>query len=136
MLGGVVRPDSGNGAASYFSALFRHPHAHAGHSHSRHLHHHDEDLYDSSGVASGADNDQCSGQDVDCEVGYHDQHIIAVDVGKRRQIINTLVSMLILMIWLCSQFMQILQIGIMVHSLVIGLTLSIKTGPEFSASLR
>ncbi|KAI5116903.1 hypothetical protein M0805_000798 [Coniferiporia weirii] len=39
------------------------------------------------------------------------------DVGKRRQIINTLV----------------LQTGIMVHSLVIGLTLSIKSGPEFTS---
>ena len=84
MLGGVVRPNDRNGAASYFSSLFRHPHAHAGHSHSRHLHHHDEDLYDSSGAASGTDNDRCSGQDVDCEVGRHDEHIIAVDVGKRR----------------------------------------------------
>ena len=40
-------------------------------------------------------------------------------VGRRRQVIGILV----------------LQLGIMIHSLVIGLTLSITTGSEFSTSM-
>ncbi|THG94536.1 hypothetical protein EW145_g8121 [Phellinidium pouzarii] len=64
-----------------------------------------DDHYDCERDGGGEDEDVCT---EDCK---------SHDVGKRRQIINTLV----------------LQTGIMVHSLVIGLTLSIKSGPEFTS---
>lgn len=34
-----------------------------------------------------------------------------------------------------TRYVQMLEMGIMIHSLVIGLTLAITSGPEFSQSL-
>jgi len=50
---------------------------------------------------------------------HHDGHEGKVKVGKKRQIVGILV----------------LQLGIMIHSLVIGLTLSITSGPDFTTLL-
>ena len=59
-------------------------------------------------------------------------------VGQRRQVIGILVSdgvplgMKCVCLSLTTVVSKVLQLGIMIHSLVIGLTLSITSGPEFS----
>ena len=57
------------------------------------------------------------GVDEECAQGGAGEEAEVTKVGRRRQVIGILV----------------LQLGIMIHSLVIGLTLSITTGSEFSA---
>ncbi|KIK96962.1 hypothetical protein PAXRUDRAFT_825400 [Paxillus rubicundulus Ve08.2h10] len=77
-----------------------------GHAHDRDGHHHAHDLEDDEIVAHI----------------HHHRHEAGdgeVIVGKKRQIVGILV----------------LQLGIMIHSLVIGLTLSITSGPEFTSLL-
>ncbi|KII84827.1 hypothetical protein PLICRDRAFT_57339 [Plicaturopsis crispa FD-325 SS-3] len=61
--------------------------------------------------AAGHSHGHSLGYDEDAEAGAH-----AVRVGKKRQVVGILV----------------LQMGIMIHSLVIGLTLAITTGSEFT----
>lgn len=76
-----------------------------------------------NGAAHAPVDEEC-GSDLDDE---------EVKIGRRRQVIGILVS-------ICASFCaaaglmasQVLQMGIMIHSLVIGLTLSIANGPEFS----
>lgn len=56
-------------------------------------------------------------------------------IGRRRQVIGILVSICVFFFeeyYLTLITVQVLQMGIMIHSLVIGLTLSIASGPEFS----
>lgn len=57
-------------------------------------------------------------------------------VGMRRQVISILVSDFVPPVEPMADFLraQMLEIGIMIHSLVIGLTLAITSGPEFSES--
>ena len=67
---------------------------------------------------------------------HHDGHEGKVKVGKKRQIVGILVRPNLDSLT-CSPLtpVKVLQLGIMIHSLVIGLTLSITSGPDFSASL-
>lgn len=58
-----------------------------------------------------------------------------VKIGRQRQVVGILVRPTIYVPILSSYALaKMLQLGIMLHSLVIGLTLSITTGPEFSTS--
>ena len=56
-------------------------------------------------------------------------------VGMRRQVIGILVSVVcpfLPRLLLTPRCVQMLEMGIMIHSFVIGLTLAITSGPEFS----
>ncbi|KAI0665590.1 ZIP zinc transporter-domain-containing protein [Trametes maxima] len=64
--------------------------------------------------SAGASDEECRSSD-GCDDDDEDDE--EVKVGRRRQVIGILV----------------LQMGIMIHSLVIGLTLSITSGPEFTS---
>ena len=56
------------------------------------------------------------------------------EVSRRTRIISILVRKLVTIIVTVLTESQVLQLGIMLHSLVIGLTLSITAGSEFSTS--
>lgn len=86
--------ESRNGVPDYFSTLFRQPQGHAHHHDGPNLHHHAEDLYDSFGTESSVEDGLCHEHEADCGAERGGHHRAAVDVGKRRQIINTLVSTL------------------------------------------
>ncbi|EJD00313.1 Zinc/iron permease [Fomitiporia mediterranea MF3/22] len=87
----------------------------------RKLHHHEEEPFTSnrrceSSTASGL------WEEVENGHAHHNEHVHHYEhddssVNRKHAIVNTLV----------------LQAGIMIHSLVIGLTLSIKSGPEFTS---
>ena len=76
----------------------------------------------------------------DEEYGLEEGGDQATKVGRRRQVIGILVSTLVVLAQETMRVLsvngsgQVLQLGIMIHSLVIGLTLSIARGSEFSAS--
>lgn len=71
----------------------------------------------------------------------HQQHHLRgherkVKVGKKRQIVGILVRLTLDSLTRSPLTpVKVLQLGIMIHSLIIGLTLSITSGPDFSASL-
>ncbi|KAL5480491.1 hypothetical protein ACEPAI_1761 [Sanghuangporus weigelae] len=80
----------------------------------RKLHRHQEPSYSSHGrCESGLDGPVQDGVEDGLSHLVHDSS----SVGKKHAIVNTLV----------------LQAGIMLHSLIIGLTLSIKSGPEYTS---
>ena len=58
-----------------------------------------------------------------------------VKVGTKRQIIGILVCTDLFPVVILLTHAQVLQLGIMIHSLVIGLTLAIMSGSEFGGSL-
>ena len=76
----------------------------------------------------------------DEEYGFEDGADEVTKVGRRRQVIGILVRIVFCRVarkttWVLIVLVagQVLQLGIMIHSLVIGLTLSISRGSEFSA---
>lgn len=80
-----------------------HAHAHGGHGHSHgHFHHGMDAWHPTDDEALGVEDEEEPTEEV--------------RVGRRRQVVGILM----------------LQLGIMLHSLVIGLTLSITSGPEFA----
>ncbi|OCH91557.1 Zinc/iron permease [Obba rivulosa] len=88
-----------------------------------HRHAHDQGHAHGHGQGGGGghghthiDIEQWNGYDSEAEVEV-DESDPAVKVGRRRQIVGILM----------------LQLGIMMHSLVIGLTLAIASGPEFTS---
>ncbi|KAH8111618.1 Zinc/iron permease [Phellopilus nigrolimitatus] len=132
---------TGTGRADYFpvdAPLLRADSAHSLHRghHSQHTHeHHHDERSDDADLEWNANGEARSYHSSDPDDDPEEQleplspqaqphshvhghgHENVPDAGKRRQIVSTLV----------------LQTGIMVHSLVIGLTLSIKSGPEFTS---
>ena len=64
---------------------------------------------------------------------HHDEHE-HLRVSRRRQVVGLLVSVLTSIEFFSYSFFprQVLQLGIMIHSLVIGLTLAIADGSDFS----
>ncbi|KAH0835594.1 zinc iron permease [Lanmaoa asiatica] len=88
-----------------------------------HHHHWSENTED---VADTAEHPHC----------HIDGHENEVKVGKKRQIVGILVRFNLDSLT-CSPLtpVKVLQFGIMIHSLVIGLTLSITSGPDFATLL-
>ncbi|EMD35745.1 hypothetical protein CERSUDRAFT_84842 [Gelatoporia subvermispora B] len=108
--GGKTRSGKAKGSTSGRSA---HGHEHGGHGHG-HARGHSH-----GGQGHGhthMDIEQWNGYDSEDEESV-DEADPAVKVGRRRQIVGILM----------------LQMGIMMHSLVIGLTLAIASGPEFTS---
>ncbi|TFK94503.1 Zinc/iron permease [Polyporus arcularius HHB13444] len=101
-------------------------HRENGRSRSSHGHHHDHahaDMerwmhgIDGEDHGSGHGHGQMHDESVDEECATDPEEAAEMKVGRRRQVIGILV----------------LQLGIMIHSLVIGLTLSITSGSEFTS---
>ncbi|PPR05016.1 hypothetical protein CVT24_010209 [Panaeolus cyanescens] len=84
------------------------------HHHHHHHHHHEEDGHHSTRAHSICEPDDTVQQD---EPDHHHHHHHHATIGRRRQIVGILV----------------LQLGIMIHSLVIGLTLAVTYGSEFTS---
>ena len=68
------------------------------------------------------------------EFGHGDAEL-EVKVGTKRQIIGILIGTVLFPVVVLLTHAQVLQLGIMIHSLVIGVTLAIMSGSEFGGSL-
>ncbi|KAF9039164.1 ZIP zinc transporter-domain-containing protein [Panaeolus papilionaceus] len=98
--------------------IFRLGLSHDHHHHHHHHHHHNEEGHHSVKAHSVHEPDDAVQPDEPDHDHHHDHHHHHhVMVGRRRQIVGILV----------------LQLGIMIHSLVIGLTLAVTYGTEFTS---